>query len=226
MTQNELLNRLSQRIKQINKSHPTRVAVDGVDNAGKTTLANSLAKKLKDTGRSIIRASIDGFHQPREKRYRRGHLSPEGYYADSFNHDSIKQKLLIPLGPRGNLIYTSAVFDFRTDSPRTEPAKLAANTAILIFDGVFLLRPELNQHWDFRIFLHIDFDAVIERAILRDRRLFGDDKTTVERYTKRYIPGQKIYLQRVQPKLIADIVIDNNDPNSPTISGSGVRSLL
>jgi uridine kinase len=217
MTRTELLNRLSQLIQQIKKSHPTRVAIDGVDNAGKTTLANSLAKKLIDTGRSIIRASIDGFHQPKEKRYRRGHLSPEGYYSDSFDHDSMKQQLLIPLGSGGNFFYTTAVFDFRTDAPRTEPAKLASNNAILIFDGVFLFRPELNEHWDFRIFLHIDFDTVIERAILRDRSLFGDDQTTVERYTKRYIPGQQMYLQRVRPNLIADIVIDNTDPNYPKI---------
>ncbi len=217
MTHTELLNRLSQLIQHIKKSHPTRVAIDGVDNAGKTTLANDLGKKLIDTGRSIIRASVDGFHQPKEKRYRRGHLSPEGYYADSFNHISMKQKLLIPLGPGGNLLYTSAVFDFRTDSPRTEPVKLASNNAILIFDGVFLFRPELNEHWDFRIFLHIDFDTVVERAIHRDRTLFGDDKTTVERYTKRYIPGQRMYLRQVQPKLIADIVIDNTDPDYPII---------
>jgi uridine kinase len=217
MTRTELLNRLSQLIQQIKKSHPTRVAIDGVDNAGKTTLANSLAKKLVDTGRSIIRASIDGFHQPKEKRYRRGHLSPEGYYSDSFDHDSMKQQLLIPLGSGGNLFYKTAVFDFRTDAPRTEPAKLASNNAILIFDGVFLFRPELNEHWDFRIFLHIDSDTVIERAILRDRSLFGDDKTTVERYTKRYIPGQQMYLQRVKPNLIVDIVIDNTDPDYPQI---------
>jgi uridine kinase len=217
MTHAELLKRLSQLIQQIKKPHPTRSAIDGVDNAGKTTLANALGEELNKTRHSVIRASIDGFHRPREDRYRCGQLSPEGYYYDSFDYDAIIHKLLIPLGPEGNLLYTSAFFNFRTDSPQTEPMKLASGNAILIFDGVFLFRPELNEHWDLRIFLHVEFDKVLERAIHRDRTLFGDDKMTIERYTKRYIPGQHIYLKQVRPKEIAGIVIDNNDPTNPTI---------
>jgi uridine kinase len=40
--------------------HPTRVAIDGVDAAGKTTLDDELAEVLRERGRGVIRASIDG----------------------------------------------------------------------------------------------------------------------------------------------------------------------
>ena len=35
---------------------------------------------------------------------------------------------------------------------------------MLVVDGVFLLRRELNECWDFRILLHADVDAVVRRA--------------------------------------------------------------
>jgi len=48
-----------------------RTAIDGPDAAGKTTLADELAVALRERGRDVIRASIDGFHRPRRERYRR-----------------------------------------------------------------------------------------------------------------------------------------------------------
>jgi hypothetical protein len=33
--------------------------------------------------------------------------------------------------------------------------------AVLVFDGVFLLRPQLNDAWDLRIFLEVDFQETL-----------------------------------------------------------------
>ncbi len=49
-----------------------RVAIDGVDGAGKTTFADELAQALTAAGRVTIRATVDGFHHARAHRYRRG----------------------------------------------------------------------------------------------------------------------------------------------------------
>jgi len=41
----------------------------------------------------------------------------------------------------------------------------AANAdAVVIADGAYLLRPELRDLWDFRIFVEIDFDLVLARG--------------------------------------------------------------
>jgi uridine kinase len=72
------------RIVEVQLAHPICVAIDGRDGAGKTTLADELVAPLQSTGREVIRASIDGFHNPRILRYARGHKSPEGYFRDSF----------------------------------------------------------------------------------------------------------------------------------------------
>src|SRR5262245_8885700 len=87
LTRDEMLDQLANRLMALQVQHPVRVAVDGVDASGKTTLADELATLLIKRGRPVIRASVDGFHQSRAERHRQGANSPEGYYADSFDYD-------------------------------------------------------------------------------------------------------------------------------------------
>ena len=72
--------------------HCVRVAIDGVDAAGKTMFAEELADAVLRLGRPVIRASIDGFHNPRAIRRRRGSPSPEGYFEDSFNYPALSTR--------------------------------------------------------------------------------------------------------------------------------------
>lgn len=115
MTQLELLQFLAKKILAIQKDSPILVGIDGIDTSGKTTLSNALANFLTNINRSVIRASIDGFHNPKIIRYKKGKDSPEGYYFDSFNIKALREDLLVPL-ISGKLTYKPAVFDFRTNS--------------------------------------------------------------------------------------------------------------
>ena len=213
----KLLNDLSERILKIRKPHSTRVAIDGLDAAGKTALAFELGKVLLAKKQNIIRASIDGFHNPGYIRHKRGKDSPEGYFYDSFNYDALIENLLIPLDPDGNLEYKTSVFDFRTDSETHSPTQTAQQNSILLFDGVFLLRQELIDYWDYKIFVDVDFEESLRRATLRDKELFGSEAPARDRYLKRYIPGQKIYLKTVNPKTLADVVVKNNVPEKAMV---------
>jgi uridine kinase len=133
-----LVERLVAVVDAVRRPRPVRVAVDGPDAAGKTTLAEELALGLRRRGRVVVRASIDGFHRPRAARYRRGEDSSEGYYEDSFDYAALRRVLLDPLGPGGDRVYRLAIFDFRVDAARPEPEALASDNDVLIFDGVFL----------------------------------------------------------------------------------------
>ncbi len=216
-TRADLIGWLAGRIDSTRRPHPLRVAVHGVDAAGKTTLADELVAPMAARGRPAIRASIDGFHRARVERHRRGAESPEGYFLDSFDHDAIHANLLGPLGPGGTRRHRTAAFDHRTDRAVHRPELLAPQRAVLIFDGVFLMRPELADGWDFRIFLAVDFEITLARAIERDRALFGGASATELRYRRRYIPGQRIYLRALRPLELADVVIDNSDPSRPRV---------
>ena len=216
MSRAQVVDELAALIAAIKLPHPVRAAIDGIDAAGKTTLADELAAPIQARGRPVIRASIDGFHRPRAARYKRGADSPEGYYRDSFDYAALRAALLDPLGPHGNRAYRRAVFDYRTDAPVREPLRIAPADAVLLFDGVFLFRPELNDCWDYRIFVAVDFEVAIARAVARDRAR-GADETIAARYRTRYAPGQRIYLQAVRPQERADVVVENDDPAHPKL---------
>ena len=206
-----------QRIVHIERPHPIRVAIDGVDAAGKTTLAEELVTPLQACGRPVIRASIDGFHHPVRLRYQRGSTSPEGYYHDSFNYQALIECLLAPLGRGGSRRYRAAVFDFRTDAAVQVTPCVAEAHAVLLFDGVFLLRPELRGCWDVTIFVDAAFTVTLRRAQQRDLALFGNVSAVTQRYQKRYIPGQRLYLEACCPRQHADLVVENNDPGQPVL---------
>ena len=78
-----MLEQLAAAIAARRLDHPTRVAIDGVDGSGKTTLADELVEPLRRAGRDVIRASVDGFHNPRAIRHRQGRDSADGYYLDA-----------------------------------------------------------------------------------------------------------------------------------------------
>jgi uridine kinase len=221
MKRSQLLDYLADRITEIERPHPVRVGFDGPDAAGKTTLADELVVPVREHGRPVIRASIDGFHNPAHVRRARGSVSPEGYYHDSFHYGTLTESLLGPLGPGGSRRYSAAAFDYRADLPVPIETRLAEENAILLFDGVFLLRPELAAYWDFIIFVDASFEVTLARAKQRDAAFVGSVEEVRRRYEQRYIPGQKLYFAECRPKERAQVVIDNNDPSDPVIiSGS------
>ena len=226
MERDELLQDLASKIAAINLPHPVRVAIDGVDAAGKTMLADELARTVKSLGRPVIRASIDGFHNPAATRRRRGSMSPEGYFYDSFNYPGLVEALLQPLGPAGARVFRRAIFDFRSDRALTTPLERAEPGSVLVFDGVFLLRPELRQYFDFSVFLKVDFTVTLKRAEQRDIDLFGSIEEVHRRYQERYVPGQQLYLSSVQPERWASIIVNNNDPLRPTVEPPALASSL
>ena len=215
MDRSELIPDLVSRILAVERDHPVRVGIDGVDAAGKTTLADELAPAIEAAGRQVIRGSIDRFHNPSAVRYRRGRESPEGYYLDSFDHATLTQCLLRPLGPGGTRRFQRAAFDYRSDSSVDAPLETAEPDAVLIFDGIFLHRPELRSHWDFSVFLEVDFSVTVPRAIQRDGTTPQDEVRQI--YATRYVPGQRLYLSAEQPAARASLVIDNADPENPAI---------
>ena len=191
----------------------TRVGIDGIDGAGKTTFANVLAETLASQAVPAIRSSVDGFHNPKAIRYRSGRMSPLGFYADSYDYARLKSSLLDPLSPGGTGRYLPAVFDHNADSAIDGHPQQANPGDVLLFDGIFLHRPELRNYWDLSIYLDVQFEQSIPRLAARD----GGPSNLDASLNRRYIEGQQRYIGECQPAERASIVIDNNDPEHPVI---------
>lgn len=190
-----------------------RVGIDGIDGAGKTMFADELADVVRERGRSVIRASVDGFHNPRDVRYRKGRYSAEGYYRDSFDYDRLREVLLDPLSPDGSRRYVAAVHDVATDQPIEMEERIATAGSVLVCDGIFLHRRELAGYWDCSVFLDVEREVANERMAQRD----GTSAESADGQNPRYVEGQRIYLETCQPSRVATIVIDNNVLDRPRI---------
>ncbi|MET8251169.1 cytidylate kinase family protein [Micromonospora sp. NPDC005197] len=210
----EVLGRLAEAVGSVAVAHPMRVAIDGPPAAGKTTLADELAVVLRAQGRDVIRATIDDFLFPRAQRYPRGEYSAEGCYFDTHDHEALKRVLLDPLGPDGDRRFRPAVYDPTTDIVVSPPVTTAPTDAVLLFDGVFLMRPELIDRWDLRVFVSVALEATVDRAVVRESRV--SSRADVERrWRERYIPSQQLYNATVRPTDHADIIVHNDDPRQP-----------
>ena len=208
-----VLAELARYLVRLSPDRFVRIAIDGVDGAGKTTFANELAMIMGTQGRPIIRASVDGFHNPRAIRYARGRHSPEGYFENSYDYAALKQYLLDPLSPAGRGRYRTAVFDHVTDTSISAVEREALPSSILLLDGIFLHRPELLGYWDASIFLRVDVAVSVARCAARD----GSSPDPAAAANLRYVEGQRMYLRACEPEEQATIVIDHNDLLAPVI---------
>jgi uridine kinase len=204
---------LADRLVETVPDRTVRVAIDGVDGAGKTTFADELGCLVAATGRPIIRASVDGFHNPKSVRYQRGRYSPEGFFKDSYNYPALKKCLLDPLSPSGSQRYKPTFFDHRSDEVVPANDLEALPSSILLIDGIFMHRSELLAYWDASIFLRTDFAVSVARCASRD----GSSPDPAAPSNRRYVEGQRLYLRSCQPEMKATIVIDYNDLSAPSI---------
>jgi uridine kinase len=87
-------------------------------------------------------------------------------------------------------------------------------------DGIFLLRPELIYYWDFSIFVDVNFDVSILRAVDIAVASSGGElapQNIRAQYNQRYVPGQEIYFTEARPHQKADVVLQNNDLSNPKL---------
>jgi len=212
-----LIRRLAATVGEIERPHPTRVAVEGRSAAGKTTFADALAEALAPSGRQVLRASIDDFHPPgHAARSAAGGYTPQRLYDEGFDYAAFERLLLQPLGPGGDRRVRLALRDALRDRPAAETVVLAAADAIAIVDGAFLLRPELKAAWDLVIWLDVSFETMLERAARRDVAWVGDAEAVRERYRSRWIPTHELY-EATGARDAAHIVVDNEDPRRPQV---------
>jgi uridine kinase len=92
---------------------------------------------------------------------------------------------------------------------------VADQASVLVFDGIFLHRPELRDIWDLSIFLDAPFEVTIPRGAGRGAAWGSPDIHAPVNW--RYIEGQRQYLSENKPQTLATFVIDYSNLANPMI---------
>jgi uridine kinase len=187
------------------------LAIDGMAGSGTAEFADGLAAVYVETGREVFRASIEDFHRPSDERYRAGRDSAEGYYRDSFDYRTLRRALIDPFRMAGSTGFQTAAFDARRNAPVVTSWSTAGPDAVLLIDGVFLLRPELRDVWNYGIYLDVPVAVAYERLA----RTAGRDPDPDAPSNARYIGGRELYLAEAEPFFTASAVVDNTDAGHP-----------
>jgi uridine kinase len=151
-TRDEVLGRLAEAVGSVTLAHPRRVAIDGPPAAGKTTLAHELAGVLRTQGRDVIRATIDDFLFPPGTTLCTRRVLGRRLLLRHPRLHALSRVLLDPLG-RAETAASYAVYDRTADTALSPLVTTAPADAVLVFDGFFLMRPELIDRWDLRVFV-------------------------------------------------------------------------
>ena len=107
------------------------------------------------------------------------------------------------------------LLDLDRDTYTNRQTFRSSGETIILVEGVMLYRPPVDPFFDYRVFMDISFDQVLKRAKERDVPKYGPE--IIEKYMKKYIPAQKMYMEKFSPKQRANLVINNDDYNRPSI---------
>jgi uridine kinase len=220
----QVLETIADAVLRVSRPHPVRVGVDGRSAAGKSTLCGELAAVLAASGRPVLCASIDDFHRPGHAWYsRRRGWTPETLYERGYDYSGFRDLVLRPLGPGGDGRCRTRHWDAANDVAYPGAWHELPRDGVLVAETSFLFRPELAAHFDWTIWLDIDFDTLLERVRRRDVAWAGSEEEVVAKYEATWIPVHQLYERTENPRDRADVVVDNERFEEPRITRLRLR---
>lgn len=161
------------------------IGINGIDGAGKTTVAVSLAEALREKGRAVELIHVDDFNdkQVQQRVYR-------AYSAGAFSQEFFE-------------LYYQHSIDYVRLAEAIRQAK--AQTETLIVEGVFLFRPPVVGLIDYKVFVQIEPELARQRYAMRAAR--DGDLRPVEVFDHIWRPAFERYCAEYKPRSRADKIL-------------------
>lgn len=182
---------LDEIVKIITKNRSksrTLIGVEGFGGSGKSTIADRLAKALKDS--YVI--SIDDF-------IIKEHIIEDDWDKQAFDRQRLASEVLLPYKSNRGASYRKLEWKSNTlSSPHVIP-----NVSYLIVEGISSYHPSISHYYDYKIWIDTPIDIAASRGRLRDK---GNEN---EAHWDLWAKNDLQYQQKYHPELEADFVIKN-----------------
>jgi uridine kinase len=202
--------------------HPVTIAVAGGSCSGKTTISQSILKRVGS--HNIAYLPHDAYYKDLRE------LSDEQRRAVNFDHpDSLDTPLLVEHIRllQAGIPVDIPVYDFTTDR-RTDAKHFVPSHPIILVEGILVLaEPSLRALFDVKIFVDTDADLRFIRRLQRD---ISERGRTPESVVSQYLTTVRpMHLEFVEPsKRYADVIIPEGGFNDVAIDmvADRIRMLL
>lgn len=191
----------------INSNHIWIIGIDGLGGAGKSTISETLCKKLEDNDYHIILLHIDDFINVREVRYNSAYPAWQCYYELQWRFDYFLDVINEIKNSKKDYINIE-LYDKDHDTYFQQRFAIQNNT-IVIVEGVFLQKKEFNKIFDYMIYIDIPEKVRLQRVLKRDTYI-GDEQQIIDKYENRYFPAEHKYIEEYQSQNNADFVINDS----------------
>ncbi|MDP9334724.1 MAG: uridine kinase, partial [Actinomycetota bacterium] len=172
--------------------HRLRIALDGLTAAGKTSLGHELAHGLARRGRPAFRASLDDFKRPWSETHLYDRVSGEGYYRNACDCEAVRRLLLEPSDPARDGRVALCSVDPLTQVDHSDIKTRMSRNGVLLVDGVFACRPEINSYWDLRVWVEIAPELSVRRGTDRDAEMEGGAQEAAALHRGRYLASEML----------------------------------
>ncbi|MEN9389343.1 MAG: hypothetical protein RLY61_427 [Candidatus Parcubacteria bacterium] len=180
-----------------NSAKPRLVALDGRSGTGKTTIAKHIASRLDGV---VILADNFWIGGPDEEWDLR---TPQEKSEQAIDWKRIRMDVLEPLLAGKPASWHP--FNWKAGEGLDEEPIEAQPTKLVILDGAYSSRPELQDIIDLSVLVEVPDDNNRRgRLINREGKEYMDD------WHKRWDPAEDYYFSKVRPKSSFDMIITNH----------------
>lgn len=180
--------KLVSRIEQVAEDKPhTVTGITGYGGSGKSHLANKLRDHFDINDNQVIR--IDNLYGLNPKGPNIFDQSDWNLISNILQKSNAGKRIKYQgKDHKGNILF------FDEDLPK-----------VVIFEGIRLLQPNLNQYFDIRVWIDCPQDFAIARAKVRDRSQ-GENEETVGKWDTDWGPKDKKYFDLFRPDKLANFI--------------------
>ena len=195
-----------EEIKKLRSPHRTVIiGIDGLGGAGKSTVSESIKTAFADTDIIVTILHIDDFIHPRAVRYSDKAKEWECYYYLQWRYDYLIQEIIKPIRSGAPFHKKIELYDKENDDYILSQTDIPVGSVVII-EGIFLQREELEDLFDFMIYIDVPEKTRLERVLKRDGYI-GDKEQIAAKYNSRYFPAERYYCEQCSPADKAHLVI-------------------